>query len=207
MGYKIKILSLLLLWMPILQTKAQIMSNKTFYLNASIGLARSEDGLDFLIKNSASQWTPMLNIGIGYRINKYLGVELNAATMLTELKAEGTLVSNNEKASINARHSNLIIGPIFHLPISSKSEIFLRTGVGLLLSKSEINSSSNPDFEKYTSNVGYKVTLGYARRVSTRLILMAEADFSDTYGSEDVWAGDIGLLNVGIKYSLNKNKQ
>jgi hypothetical protein len=27
-----------------------------------------------------------------------------------------------------------------------------------------------------------------------------------TYGSKDVWEGDLGLLNAGIKYKINKVK-
>jgi hypothetical protein len=39
------------------------------------------------------------------------------------------------------------------------------------------------------------------------MTLTAQFDFSDAYGSEDVWTGDLGLLNLGVKYSfkgLNK---
>lgn len=86
-----KLFLFLLLSTVVLEMKAQTMPSKTIYLSASAGLARSEDGIKFLIKNSASQWTPMVNIGLGYRFNKYLGIEIHAATMLTTLKAEGTL--------------------------------------------------------------------------------------------------------------------
>jgi hypothetical protein len=56
---------------------AQALPNKTFYAHASAGLARSEDGLKFMVKpiESASQWTPQVNVGIGYRFNRYLGIE------------------------------------------------------------------------------------------------------------------------------------
>jgi opacity protein-like surface antigen len=116
-------------------------------------------------------------------------------------------MSNNESAKVTARHSNVIISPIFYLPISSKSELFLRTGAGILLSNTKINSMSNPNFSKSTSNIGYMVSLGYAHKVSARMTLTAQFDFSDAYGSEDVWTGDLGLLNLGVKYSfkgLNK---
>jgi opacity protein-like surface antigen len=186
---------------------AQTVPAKTFYMIGSFGLARSEDGLKFLELQSASQWTPKVNIGFGYRINKYLGIEIHSARMLTTLKADGTLVSNNEIAKVTARHSNVIISPIFYLPISSKSELFLRTGAGILHSNTKINSMSNPNFSKSTSNIGYMVSLGYAHKVSARMTVTAQFDFSDAYGSEDVWTGDLGLLNLGVKYSfigLNK---
>jgi opacity protein-like surface antigen len=204
---KFNICLFVLLFFSFVEINAQTVPAKTFYMIGSFGLARSEDGLKFLEKQSASQWTPKANIGFGYRISKYLGIEIHSATMLTTLKADGTLVSNNESAKVTARHSNVIISPIFYLPISSKSELFLRTGAGILLSNTKINSMSNPNFSKSTSNIGYMVSLGYAHKVSARMTLTAQFDFSDAYGSEDVWTGDLGLLNLGVKYSfigLNK---
>jgi opacity protein-like surface antigen len=185
---------------------AQTLPNKTLYVHVSAGLARSEDGLKFMVKESASQWTPKANLGIGYRFNKYLGIETHAATMLTSLKANGTLVLNNEKAEVTARHSNVMISPKFYLPLGDKSELFLRTGLGFLLSQSEINSPSNPDFKKSTSNIGYMVSLGYAHKLTEKIVFTLQFDFSDPYGSKDVWEGDLGLLNAGIKYKMNKVK-
>ncbi|MFN5070448.1 MAG: outer membrane beta-barrel protein [Bacteroidota bacterium] len=185
---------------------AQTLPNKTLYTHASAGLARSEDGLKFMVKESASQWTPKANLGIGYRFNKYLGIETHAATMLTSLKAKGTLVLNNEKAEVTAIHSNVMISPKFYLPLGDKSEIFLRTGLGFLISQSEINSPSNPDLKKSTSNIGYMVSLGYAHKLTDKVVFTLQFDFSDPYGSKDVWEGDLGLLNAGIKYSLNNKK-
>ena len=185
---------------------AQTLPNKTLYVHASAGLARSEDGLKFMVKESASQWTPKANLGFGYRFNKYLGIETHAATMLTSLKANGTLVLNNEKAEVTAKHSNVMISPKFYLPLGDKSELFLRTGLGFLLSQSEINSPSNPDFKKSTSNIGYMVSLGYAHKLTEKIVFTLQFDFSDPYGSKDVWEGDLGLLNAGIKYSLNHKK-
>jgi len=185
---------------------AQTLPNKTLYTHASAGLARSEDGLKFMVKESASQWTPKANLGIGYRFNKYFGIETHAATMLTSLKANGTLVLNNEKAEVTAIHSNVMISPKFYLPLGDKSEIFLRTGLGFLISQSEINSPSNPDLKKSTSNIGYMVSLGYAHKLTDKVVFTLQFDFSDPYGSKDVWEGDLGLLNAGIKYSLNNKK-
>lgn len=206
MSRLIKYCILLLFCASSIQIIAQAFPNQTLYAHASARLARSEDGLKFIVKESASQWTPKLNLGIGYRFNKYLGIEIHAATMLTSLKANGTLVLNNEKAEVTARHSNVMISPKFYLPFGDKSELFLRTGLGFLFSQSEINSPSNPDFKKSTTNIGYMVTLGYAYRLSEKVVFTLQFDFSDPYGSKDVWEGDLGLLNVGIKYSLNKKK-
>lgn len=50
------------------------------------------------------------------------------------------------------------------------------------------------------------VSLGYALRLTDKVAFTLQFDFSDPYGSEDVWEGDLGLLNAGIKYSLNKKK-
>jgi hypothetical protein len=47
------------------------------------------------------------------------------------------------------------------------------------------------------------VSLGYAYRLTEKVVFTVQFDFSDPYGSEDVWMGDLGLLNAGIKYSLN----
>lgn len=188
------------------EANAQTLPNKTLYAHASVGLARSEDGLKFMVKESASQWTPKANLGIGYRFSKYLGIETHAATMLTSLKATGKLVTNNEKADVTARHSNVMISPKFYLPFGDKSEIFLRTGLGFLLSQSEINGPSNPDFKKSTTNIGYMVSLGYAHKLTDKVVFTLQFDFSDPYGSKDVWEGDLGLLNAGIKYKINKVK-
>ena len=49
------------------EANAHTLPNKTLYAHASVGLARSEDGLKFMIKESASQWTPKANLGIGYQ--------------------------------------------------------------------------------------------------------------------------------------------
>jgi len=206
MKYLVTFFATLILHTSGIKLIAQTLSNKTLYAHASAGLARSEDGLKFMVKESASQWTSKLNLGIGYRFNKYLGIETHAATMLTSLKAKGTLVLNNEKAEVTARHSNVMISPKFYLPLGDKSELFLRTGLGFLLSQSEINSPSNPDFKKSTSNIGYMVSLGYAYRLSEKIVFTLQFDFSDPYGSKDVWEGDLGLLNAGIKYSLNNKK-
>ena len=206
MKYLVTFFATLILLTSGIKLIAQSLPNKTLYAHASAGLARSEDGLKFMVKESASQWTPKLNLGIGYRFNKYLGIEIHAATMLTLLKAKGTLVLNNEKAEVTARHSNVMISPKFYLPLGDKSELFLRTGLGFLLSQSEINSPSNPDFKKSTSNIGYMVSLGYAYRLSEKIVFTLQFDFSDPYGSKDVWEGDLGLLNAGIKYKINKVK-
>jgi len=206
MRYSIKLCLFLLFCASSIKVIAQTLPNKTFYVHASAGLARSEDGLKFMVKESASQWTPKANLGVGYRFNKYLGIETHAATMLSSLKANGTLVLNNEKAEVTARHSNVMISPKFYLPLGDKSELFLRTGLGFLLSQSEINSPSNPDFKKSTSNIGYMVSLGYAHKLTEKIVFTLQFDFSDPYGSKDVWEGDLGLLNAGIKYSLNHKK-
>ena len=206
MKYSIKLCLFLLFCASSVKVIAQTFPNKTLYVHASAGLARSEDGLKFMVKESASQWTPKANLVVGYRFNKYLGIETHAATMLTSLKANGTLVLNNEKAEVTARHSNVMISPKFYLPFGDKSEIFLRTGLGFLLSQSEINSPSNPRFKKSTSNIGYMVSLGYAHKLTDKVVFTLQFDFSDPYGSKDVWEGDLGLLNAGIKYSLNKKK-
>jgi opacity protein-like surface antigen len=199
-------IAILILFASSTEVMAQTFTNKTLYVHVSAGLSRSEDGLKFMVKESASQWVPKANLGIGYRFNKYLGIETHAATMLTSLKAKGTLVLNNVKAEVTARHSNVMISPKFYLPLGNKSELFLRTGVGLLLSQSKINSPSNPNFEKSTSNIGYMVSLGYAHKLTDKLVLTLQFDFSDPYGSKDVWEGDLGLLNAGIKYLLNNKK-
>jgi opacity protein-like surface antigen len=206
MRYSIKLCLFLLFCASSIKVIAQALPNKTLYVHASAGLARSEDGLKFMVKESASQWTPKANLGIGYRFNKYLGIETHAATMLTSLKANGTLVLNNEKAEVTTRHSNVMISPKFYLPLGDKSELFLRTGLGFLLSQSEINSPSNPDFKKSTSNIGYMVSLGFAQKLTEKIVFTLQFDFSDPYGSKDVWEGDLGLLNAGIKYSLNNKK-
>lgn len=199
-------ITILILLASSTELMAQTFTNKTLYVHTSAGLSRSEDGLKFMVTESASQWVPMVNLGVGYRFNKYLGIETHAATMLTSLKANGTLVLNNEKAEVTARHSNVMISPKFYLPIGDKSEIFLRTGIGFLLSQSEINSPSNPDFKKSTTNIGYMVSLGYAHKLTDKLVFTLQFDFSDPYGSKDVWEGDLGLLNAGIKYKISKVK-
>lgn len=186
---------------------AQTFPNKSAYLHASAGLARSEDGLNFMIKQSASQWTPKANLGIGYRFNKYLGIETHTAIMLASLKANGTLIQNNEKVEVTARHFNVMISPKFYLPLGDKSEIFLRTGVGFLLSQSKFNSLSNSNRKKSTTNIGYMVSLGYAHKLTYKVSITLQFDFSDPYGNENVWTGDLGLLNAGIKYLFNKPKQ
>ena len=206
MKYLVTFFATLVLLTSGIKLIAQTLSNKTLYAHASAGLARSEDGLKFMVKESASQWTPKANLGIGYRFSKYLGIETHAATMLTSLKATGKLVTNNEKADVTARHSNVMISPKFYLPFGDKSEIFLRTGVGFLLSQSTISSPSNPNFEKSTSNLGYMVSLGYAHKLTDKVVFTLQFDFSDPYGSKDVWEGDLGLLNAGIKYKINKVK-
>jgi opacity protein-like surface antigen len=99
-----------------------------------------------------------------------------------------------------------MISPKFYLPFGDKSEIFLRTGLGFLLSQSTISSPSNPNFEKSTSNFGYMVSLGYAHKLTDKVVFTLQFDFSDPYGSKDVWEGDLGLLNAGIKYKINKLK-
>jgi opacity protein-like surface antigen len=203
---KLNIWLFLLLLCIYFEVNSQTLPNKTLYVHASAGLARSEDGLKFMVKESASQWTPKANLGIGYRFNKFLGIETHAATMLTSLKATGKLVTNNEKADVRARHSNVMISPKFYLPFGDKSEIFLRTGVGFLLSQSTISSPSNPNFKKSTSNFGYMVSLGYAHKLTDKVVFTLQFDFSDPYGSKDVWEGDLGLLNAGIKYKINKVK-
>jgi len=206
MKYLVAFFATLNLFTSSVKLIAQALPNKTLYAHASAGLARSEDGLKFMVKESASQWTPKANLGIGYRFNKYLGIETHAATMLISLKAKGTLVLNNEKAEVTARHSNVMISPKFYLPFGDKSEIFLRTGFGFLRSQSEIKSPSNPDFKKSITNIGYMVSLGYAYRLSDKLVFTLQFDFSDPYGSKDVWEGDLGLLNAGIKYKINQAK-
>ena len=207
MKYLIHLLvAVIILTTSIIELNAQSLPIKTIYIHASGGLARSEDGLKFLTTSSTSQWTPMLNVGIGFRLNKYISIETHAATMLISLKAEGILVSNNETVNISARHSNIMIGSKFNLPTGKKSDIFLRTSLGLLLSQSEIKNSTNTILKKPTSNIGYMITLGYARRLSNKVIATLQFDFSDPYGRKDVWEGDMGLLNAGIIYSLNNKK-
>jgi opacity protein-like surface antigen len=198
----IYVFGVLFLFTSAFEITAQSFPNKMIYGHVSAGLARSEDGLKFLIKQSASQWTPMVNIGAGYRFNKNLGMEILNASMITTLKAEGVLVANGQGAKVTARHSNIVISPVFYFPTSNKSELFIRTGLGFLFSNTSINTASNSKVQKSTSNIGYMVTLGYAHSVSAKLAVTAQFDFSDAYGSNDVWTGDLGLLTIGIRYSL-----
>jgi hypothetical protein len=48
------------------------------------------------------------------------------------------------------------------------------------------------------------VSLGYAHKLTDKVVFTSQFDFSDPYGSEDVWEGDLGLLNLGVMYSINK---
>ena len=190
--------SFLLILIPFTESKAQTISGRTTYLHASAGLARSEDGLRFLSSYSASQWTPMLNVGLGHRFNRNIGLEAHAATMLTRLNAEGMSVSNNQKTSVAARHSNLMAGLKLFAPMSDRFEMFIRASIGVLFSRSAISSDTGPAFEKSTSNLGYMIAFGFAYRVGNKAILTMQFDFSDPYGSENVWSGDMGLLNIGV---------
>lgn len=95
--------------------------------------------------------------------------------MVTNLKAEGALLITNEKVNVKARHSNVVITPSFHLPLDAKAKYFL-----------------NPKI------------LGYMKRITNALALTAQFDFSDAYGSKEVWESDLGVLNLGVKYALNK---
>lgn len=186
---------------------SQTISKNAVYLNFSAGLSRSEDGLAFLVYNSASQYAPMLNVGLGYRLNNYLGFELNGATMIGSISATGTLVSNNQQADVKARHSNLVFSPVLSIPFSTKSEFIFKVGGGLLFSQTEINSTSNPDFKQFADNFGYLVALGYSRRINEKIALSAQFDFSDSYGDKDSWRGDLGLLNIGFKYRFKNKKE
>lgn len=185
--------------------QSQTVKKNTVYFSISSGLSRSEDGLAFLLKDSAKQWSPMINLGVGYRYNKNFGLELNGSTMITPISAEGVLVSNNGNVEIEAKHSNIILSPKVFLPFSNKSEIFLKVGCGILFSKSTITTSSNNDNEVFTNNFGYLIGLGYNKKVGESLVFSAQFDFSDSYGKKDVWTGDLGLLHVGISYSFNRN--
>lgn len=185
--------------------QSQTVKKNAVYFNFSSGLSRSEDGLAFLVNGSAKQWSPMINVGVGYRYNKNFGLELNGSTMITPISAEGVLVSNSGKVEIEAKHSNVILSPMLFLPFSNKSEIFLKVGCGILFSKSTIATSSNNDNEVFTDNFGYLIGLGYNKKVSENLVLSAQFDFSDSYGKKEVWTGDLGLLHVGIRYSFKSN--
>ncbi len=200
-----KLLSLILLLVTI-ATQSQTIKENTVYLNFSAGLSRSEDGLEFLVKESANQWSPMINIGVGYRFNKNLGIELNSSAMVTSIDANGALKSNNQQVKIEARHSNIIFSPVVFLPISNKSEIFLKVGYGVLFSQSKINTSLNNEDKVSTNNTGYLIGLGYNRQITNNIVLSAQFDFSDSYGKKEVWTGDLGLLHIGIRYLFNKNK-
>jgi opacity protein-like surface antigen len=196
----------LLFLISFIKINAQSSPPKNLYLIATFGLARSEDGLAFLAKQSTSQWTPMVNIGLGYRFGKHFGVEILSSSMITSLKAEGTLISNTQNAKVTTRHSSIVLSPVFYLPFTTKSEVFVRTGAGLLLSTTKINSSANPNFSKSSSNLGYMVAIGYAYKVNPKLTITGQFDFSDAYGKNDVWTGDLGQLNFGIRYSLTNAK-
>ncbi|WP_162127480.1 outer membrane beta-barrel protein [Flavobacterium phycosphaerae] len=185
--------------------QSQTVKKNAVYFNFSSGLSRSEDGLAFLVNGSAKQWSPMINVGVGYRYNKNFGLELNGSTMITPISAEGVLVINSGKVEIEAKHSNVILSPMVFLPFSNKSEIFLKVGCGILFSKSTIATSSNNDNEVFTDNFGYLIGLGYNKKVSENLVLSAQFDFSDSYGKKEVWTGDLGLLHVGIRYSFKSN--
>jgi opacity protein-like surface antigen len=183
--------------------QSQTVKKNTVYFSISSGLSRSEDGLAFLLKDSAKQWSPMINLGVGYRYNKNFGLELNGSTMITPISAEGVFVSNSGKVEIEAKHSNVILSPMVFLPFSNKSEIFLKVGCGILFSKSTIATSSNNDNEVFTDNFGYLIGLGFNKKVSENLVLSAQFDFSDSYGKKEAWTGDLGLLHIGIRYSIN----
>ena len=198
--------SFLLILIPFTESKAQTISGSTTYLHASAGLARSEDGLRFLSSYSASQWTPMLNVGLGHRFNRNIGLEAHAATMLTRLNAEGLSVSNNQKTSVAARHSNLMAGLKLFAPMSDRFEMFIRASVGMLFSRSDITAVSDLTLRKSTSNLGYMFSFGFAHRLAGKTVLTIQFDFSDPYGSEDVWYGDMGLLNIGMKFPLDGPK-
>jgi hypothetical protein len=43
------------------------------------------------------------------------------------------------------------------------------------------------------------------KRITNKLALTTQFDFSDSYGSKEVWEGDLGLLSVGIKYAINND--
>ncbi|MCZ8332235.1 MAG: outer membrane beta-barrel protein [Flavobacterium sp.] len=200
------IVIIMLLCSLVLESKAQIHKKNTFYISAAAGLARAEDGLQFLKKTDATQWAPMVNIGVGYKLFKNISLELNSSFMVTNLKAEGTLVTNNEKVEVKANHANIFFNSSFNLPINERSELFFKPGIGLLFSNSEITSTSSAaKIDKSVSNVGFVVTLGYMKRITNKLALTTQFDFSDSYGSKEVWEGDLGLLSVGIKYAINND--
>lgn len=199
---------LLLLLLPILtaESNGQAVRSSRTYVSAAIGASRSCDGLDFIDVRSLSQWSPMLTLGLGLRINDYFGIEAQSALMLSDLTAQGTLISTRESASVSAGHQSFVISPKLYLPLSAKSEVFLRAGVGFLLSQSSISSPSNPSVAKSSSNMGYMTSLGYARQIGSSTVATLQVELSDTYGSAGAWSGGLCLMSIGVLYAFDERR-
>jgi hypothetical protein len=182
----------------------QALQGDGVYVNAGIGASRSDDGLTFLAASKVMQWAPMLSLGLGLRINDYLGIEAHSAIMLSDLAAHGTVLSTNEQAIVTAGHQSFVISPKLYLPLTVNSELFLRVGAGFMLSQSTVRVGSNSPTPITTSNMGYMVTIGHARQIVGRYVATLQYDFSNTYGAAGVWRGNVGLVSIGILYCLDE---
>lgn len=198
--------ALLLLIIHAAVLSGQTMRASRTYVSLAIGASRSCDGLDFLDVSSLSQWSPMVTLGLGLRISDYFGVEAHTALMLSDLSARGTLVATRELASITAGHQSIVISPKIILPVSDDSEVFLRAGMGFLLSQSIISSSSSSSVARTSSNVGYAASVGYALQLGGSTVATLQFDVSDAYGSAEVWNGGLGLLSIGVLYALDDHR-
>lgn len=183
------------------ETAAQAIKPKTVYASLAVGLSRAEDGLPLLRIATVSQTAPTVRAGVGYRLNRFVAVDVAATTMLSRLRVEGTRLTDNSAVEIEPLYSSLVLQVEGCYPLGERWEALVGLGGGLLMQTARITTAATQT-SATVSNFGFMLSPGIRRRLTDRLAGQIRFDVSNEYGDLTMWKGDVGVLLFGLTQSF-----
>jgi predicted porin len=186
-------------------TQFAFSQKQNFYSSLAFGYSRAQDAIPSIIVKDVEQMAFHIRAGFGYQFTKNLAVELSYATQTSPLSATGQSAANSLTTKVNSLYSSAGLHLVGLLPLNKTNQLFLSAGYGTLILKSTI--TQNGSEEKFSiTNGGILLAAGYHRSLSNRVGLQIRFDFSNSYGNEKAWKGDLGCLSIGADYKLTQWK-
>lgn len=183
-------------------TKAQekVKYQAHFFADAGLGYARAEDGITTVKTNALEQMAISFRLGAGYSFSQYFSSSVNYL-YTSRLSAKGVTIADNKTGELAPVNSALSLTVTGALPIG-KSSVEFSAGPALLSQNLRRQVQDMPVKTIVTNNIGFHIAAGYRYRISEKWSIKAGFDFMNPFGNKDNWEGDLGMLNVCLRYSF-----
>ena len=195
---KTVLFTLLLTFMSIVSLAQQ----NHFFIELGGGYARAEDGIPSVELSSLQQLSPSLRLAVGYSINANLSV-IAQYIAVAEMKANGVVKTTSQTVELRPSFHTIAFDLVGTVPIE-KISLELFGGPAYLRQRLVREEQNQSGRTLVTGNVGLHLAAGVRYQFTERVSTALRFDFMNPFGDTKHWEGDVGVVNVALRYSLTR---